>query len=239
MSNERQIRLHYHSDCPYEQALALQRELLARIADDPAEPEHVLLVEHRPVITLGRQGKDAHSLKVSAECLRRQGVELFPAGRGGDATYHGPGQWTVYPLLRLEHHGRDLHRYLRLLEEIVISYLCDYNIHAGRRTDKTGVWIGHNKICAIGIAVSRWVSWHGFALNICPDMRPFREFIVPCGILPEEGGVTSLAELTGQNYDMQTEAARLMNAFARYVPARYSYAPAPEAKPTGSRRAQG
>lgn len=218
------IRATRHHALPYAQGLLLQKETLGEIASAPDAPERLLFVEHTPVITLGRSGGGEHLLRDEQE-LRAQGIEFFRAGRGGDVTYHGPGQWTVYPLLRLEERGRDLHRYMRLLEEAVILYLHDtHGITAGRRTGRTGVWVEEKKICAIGIAVSRWISWHGFALNINTDLRPLREYMVPCGISPAEGGVTSLAELTGREYELDTEAEHIARAFTEAFPGHCTFA---------------
>ncbi len=208
------LRASLHRNIPYAQGLELQRAELKRIAEDPQRPMRLLLVEHTPVITLGRSGTGEY-LKLNEDALRERGVEFYRAGRGGDVTYHGPGQWTAYPLLRLDPLCKDLHRYMRLLEEVVILYLSGRGVQAGRKDGRTGVWVGRNKICAIGVAVSRWISWHGLALNINTDLRPFREYITPCGIAPEEGGVTSLQETLATSCDMESEAAALTAALCQ------------------------
>lgn len=200
-----------HRGIPYAQGVQMQREELKQIADDQTRPMRLLLVEHTPVITLGRSGTGEH-LKMNQEALAAQGVEFHRAGRGGDVTYHGPGQWTAYPLLRLDPLCKDLHRYMRLLEDVVILYLAGRGVQAGRKDGRTGVWVGRDKICAIGVAVSRWISWHGLALNINTDLRPFRDCITPCGIAPEEGGVTSLHELRGAPCEMESEGWALRDA---------------------------
>ena len=150
----------------------------------------LIFTEHAPVYTMGlRKGADQHLVWAEAECARR-GIAVVQSNRGGDITYHGPGQIVGYPILSLRHR-RDLHAYLRDLEEVVIRTLATYGLAAARREGKTGIWLdGARKICAIGVAVRSWISYHGFALNVKPDMTHF-EGIVPCGIT--DGSVTSLA----------------------------------------------
>lgn len=164
---------------PYTETLTMQRRLATLRAEDRLG-DVLLLVEHPPVITLGRAGKKAH-LRVPEPSLAALGIEFFEVERGGDMTYHGPGQLVGYPILNLVEHGRDLHRYLRQLEEVLIMTLSDFGIAAGRSLGRTGVWVGEEKIASLGIHVSRWVTRHGFALNINMDLAPF-EMIVPCGI---------------------------------------------------------
>lgn len=186
----------------YADAVQWQKDLARAMAENPAEPGAVLFVEHKPVITCGRSG-DGGNLLASPEQLREAGIEYHLAGRGGDVTYHGPGQWTVYPILRLEWYKRDLHRYLRLLEECVIHFLAKYGVGGGRRNDYTGVWVDTAKVAAIGIAVTRWITWHGFALNISTDVENFTRFMHPCGIRSDIGSVTSLDLLTHTPHDLQ------------------------------------
>lgn len=163
----------------YGTALTLQRRLATLRAEDRLSD--VLLVgEHLPVITLGRAGQKAH-LRIPESCCATMGVEFFEVERGGDITYHGPGQLVGYPVLNLIDHGRDVHRYLRRLEAILIATLSDFGIAASRSIGRTGVWVGERKIASLGIHVGRWVTRHGFALNIDMDLAPF-ELIVPCGI---------------------------------------------------------
>lgn len=186
---------------PYVDGVVVQRRLVADMAADRGRPGVVLCVEHLPVITCGRSG-DGSNLLVEPSRLLADGIEYHRSGRGGDVTYHGPGQWTVYPLLRLEWFGRDLHRYLRLLEESVIVFLRRYGVDGGRRAGLTGVWVGDRKVCAVGVAVTRWICWHGFALNIDLDVGVFSRCMHPCGIPSERGGVTSLSELLGWSVGM-------------------------------------
>lgn len=159
----------------YEEAHALQQELVAqRIAGEVGDL--LLLTEHEPVITIGR-GTPAEEQRL----LAAVGVPLVEVERGGEATYHGPGQLVAYPILMLPEGRRDLHRYLRDLEEVVIGVLVELQIEGTRRPGLTGVWIGTRKVCSIGVAVRRWVTWHGLALNLHIDLAPFRRFH-PCGL---------------------------------------------------------
>ncbi len=200
----------------YEEGIGLQREALARVAGDHNRPGEVLFVEHRPVITCGRSG-DGSNLLVDEARLRDEGIEFFPASRGGDVTYHGPGQWTVYPILRLDWYDRSLHRYLRLLEECVIVFLKAYGIEGSRREGLTGTWVGGGKVAAVGVAVSRWVTWHGFALNINTDTANFTRYMHPCGIHASEGSVATLAGLTGTQHDMLEVLPTLHDAMAEVL----------------------
>jgi lipoyl(octanoyl) transferase len=164
----------------YASTLALQREVArARIAGD-LEEDVLLLVEHPPVVTLGRSAKDAHMLATPAY-LEQRGVELFEVERGGDVTFHGPGQLVGYPIIDLKQHRRDLHWYLRQVEQFLIDALAAFSLHGERRPPHTGVWIGERKIASIGVHARDWVTWHGFALNVATDLDYF-DLIVPCGI---------------------------------------------------------
>jgi lipoyl(octanoyl) transferase len=187
----------------YAEALDLQRRV-ARARISGAVPEDVLLlVEHPPVVTLGRSTK-AHNLTSTPELLATRGVELFEVERGGDVTFHGPGQLVGYPIVDLKRHRRDLHWYLRQVEEALIVALAGYGISAGRSSGYTGVWTGdgdgadfvaRRKIASIGVHARDWVTWHGFALNVTTDLSYF-DLIVPCGIAGVD--MTSIArELAG------------------------------------------
>ena len=159
---------------PYAEALALQRRLASdRIAGRLAQ-DRLLLLEHPPVVTLGRASQAAH-------LLRPDGVDVFDVERGGDVTYHGPGQLVGYPILALTGYRQDLHWYLRTLEQTLIDALAAVDIVAERRPGFTGVWTGGRKIASIGVHVKQWVTWHGFALNVTTDLQAF-DRIVPCGI---------------------------------------------------------
>jgi lipoyl(octanoyl) transferase len=177
----------------YEPAWNEQNELVARrIAGEIGDT--LVFTEHEPVFTLGlRSGADAH-LVWNAERLSREGIEVVKTNRGGDITYHGPGQIVGYPIISLERR-KDLHAYLRLLEEVLIRSVGALGLAAHRRDGKTGIWLGTRKVAAIGVAVRRWVTYHGFALNVNANLNHFQG-IVPCGIQATDGTVTSLeAEL--------------------------------------------
>jgi lipoate-protein ligase B len=196
---------------PYAETWAWQRQRAAAVASGAA-PEVLLLVEHPPVYTLGRRADPAHLLQPE-EALRAAGAEVHWIDRGGDVTWHGPGQLVGYPILDLSRRGRDLHAYVATLEDVLIDVAASYGVLATRRPGMTGVWAGHEKLAAIGIKVARgWVSYHGFALNVDPDLRWF-EWIVPCGL--HGCGVTSLARLLGSAPDMDEVADRVARAFAR------------------------
>ncbi len=174
---------------PYGEAWALQRAVGARVRLGEL-PDTVLLVEHPPVYTVGRGAHGSlTNLLWDEEERARQGIELFEVDRGGDITYHGPGQLVGYPILNLNHYGRDLHQYLRNLEEVLIRALGDFGVGAGRLPPHTGVWVGEEKIAAIGVKASHWITQHGFALNVNPNLAHFTG-IIPCGI--EDKGVTSM-----------------------------------------------
>ena len=160
--------------CPYAAALALQDELVTgKIAGDTDDV--LLLLEHEPVYTLGR-GADAQDVLDADHVLR---VPLFRVSRGGGATFHGPGQLVAYPILTLPRGGRDVHRYVRSLETVLIDVCADFGIVAGRRLGLTGVWVGGRKIASIGVGIRRWTTFHGVALNVSTDLR-FFSHIVPC-----------------------------------------------------------
>jgi lipoyl(octanoyl) transferase len=179
---------------PYADALALQHRL---VEDRRAGqiPDTLLLVEHPHVLTLGvRQGGRDHVL-VSEEILSARGIELHHTGRGGDVTYHGPGQIVGYPILDLRPDRCDVHRYVRDLEEVMIRVCADYGVSAGRVEGLSGAWVGNEKIGAIGVRISRWITSHGFAFNVNTDLSHF-QLIVPCGIA--DRGVTSLQKEAGR-----------------------------------------
>ncbi|HTE20093.1 MAG TPA: lipoyl(octanoyl) transferase LipB [Armatimonadota bacterium] len=174
----------------YDQAVALQERVhLAR--QEGRVPDVLLLLEHPAVITLGR-GAHAENLLADPAQLERRGVAVRESARGGDITYHGPGQLVGYPIFDLNGHGKDVHRYLRSVEEALILALARFGISGDRAPGLTGVWVGMEKVAAIGVGVRRWVTWHGFALNISTDLDAF-SLIVPCGI--RDRGVTSLNRL--------------------------------------------
>ncbi len=192
----------------------LQARLVAGKRGDAAPVPHVLLlVEHPPVITVGKSGDTGHILLDEA-ALQRRGIELFRVDRGGDVTYHGPGQLVAYPILDLGRFFTDIHRYLRELEQAVIGVCDDFGIAAGRVPGRTGVWIGpdaagpERKVCAMGIRCSRWVTMHGLALNVETDLTPF-DVIVPCGIA--DRGVTTLAREAARPITVGEASDRLIH----------------------------
>ncbi|MBN2713989.1 MAG: lipoyl(octanoyl) transferase LipB, partial [Planctomycetes bacterium] len=193
--NGKTLELKIARDIPFEEALHWQEEAVKELKASPEAREKLFLVEHRPVITLGRSG-DGSCLRVDKAGLAARGIEYHETGRGGDVTYHGPGQWTVYPILRLEDFCRDLHRYMRMLEEMTIRFLAKYGLEGIRVEGKTGAWVRSRngegvplKVAAVGVGVRNWISFHGTAVNIKPDLSAFRELMVPCGIPAGEGGV--------------------------------------------------
>jgi lipoyl(octanoyl) transferase len=184
----------------YGAALALQEQLFYQlIAEKTGHPtrytaaNYLIALEHEPVITLGKSG-DPGNLRVPLSQLAKEKIEYHTTSRGGDITYHGPGQLVVYPIFDLDQHFTDIHRYLRTLEQAVINTLALYGIEAGRSAGQTGVWIDDRKICALGVKASRWVVMHGLALNISTNLAHF-DYIVPCNIADKS--VTSMAKELG------------------------------------------
>lgn len=174
-------------------------------------PDCLLLTEHEPVITMGRASSKSNLLCSPSE-LRERGVGLFEIERGGDITFHGPGQLVVYPIIDLDARGRDLHRYLRDLESIVVATLDDLGLDAGTKHGLTGVWVNDHKLAAIGVAVSRWITYHGVALNVNTDLDYYK-LINPCGIT--QFPVGSISSLLGKEIDLQEVTDLLANNFAR------------------------
>ena len=198
---------------PYGETLELQRALCRLRMSAELTQDVLLLVEHEPVVTLGR-GTKATSLPLDPATLRRRGLDVAEVERGGDVTYHGPGQLVGYPIVQLQEHKADLHWYLRQLEATLIDALHGLGIEAERRPGLTGVWTSGRKIASIGIHVKQWVTFHGFALNVTTDLRPF-DLIVPCGI--EGVTMTSVARELGRDDDAavwDSARARTIEAFS-------------------------
>jgi lipoyl(octanoyl) transferase len=197
---------------PYAEALALQRALAEERRHDRI-PDTLLLLQHPSVITVGVKGDGGRShIVASAEHLSSLGIEVHETGRGGDVTYHGPGQIVGYPILDLKPYRQDVHKYVRDLEEVMIRVCADYGIEAGRIPGCSGTWVGDEKIGAIGVRISRWITSHGFAFNVNTNMDHFR-LIVPCGI--GDRGVTALSSLLGREValgDVETAVARHLAA---------------------------
>ena len=187
----------------YQKGLDLQQELVTQRQQGQI-PDTLLLLEHDPVFTMGRNAK-LENVLFPAEVLQARGFEVFETGRGGDVTYHGPGQVVGYPILDLSHR-KDVHRYVRDLEEVMIRTCADYGVAASRVTGLSGTWVGDEKIGAIGVRIARWVTSHGFAFNVATDLSPF-DLIVPCGI--KSRGVTTLERLLGRPVEIAEVAERL------------------------------
>jgi len=193
----------------YASALDLQMRVCAA-KKEGMDPDVLLLLEHPPVITLGRNGK-WHNLLASEEVLRARGVARFEIDRGGDITFHGPGQLVGYPIMRLEPGERDVHLYMRNLEECLVRMLAAYGIAAYRDPKYTGVWTADGKIAAMGVHLSRWITRHGFALNVNTDLS-YYELIVPCGIAGKT--VTSMGRALRRPVDLEQVAERVAAEFA-------------------------
>jgi lipoyl(octanoyl) transferase len=202
--------IHFRERMDYERALALQMEICERKKSGSA-PDILLLLEHAPVITLGRNGK-WHNLLVPDELLKARGVTRCGTDRGGDITFHGPGQLVGYPLLKLDRGEQDVHRYMRNLEETIIGVLAEYGIEGRREEKMTGVWTAAGKICAMGVHISRWVTRHGFAFNVNTDLS-FYNLIVPCGLVGKQ--VTSMQAILGREVDLPEVAVKVTNHFGR------------------------
>lgn len=187
----------------YDEAHALQEELLlARV--EGRIGDQLLLTEHEPVVTLGRKSPSGDASGAT--------VPVIAVERGGEATYHGPGQLVGYPIVLLSEERRDLHRWLRDLEEVVIQTIADFGVVGSRVNGLTGVWIGGRKVCSLGVAVRRWVTWHGFALNVSTDLAAFSTF-QPCGLDPKV--MTRLADHVGGRLDMRDVETRLVGHFVQ------------------------
>ena len=192
-------------------ALTLQEEIVAKKRADQSLGDELLLLEHEPVYTIGRT-PDQSSLR---------GVEhlphpLFPINRGGQATYHGPGQLIGYPIIDLRNFGQDLHRYLRWLEDLLVETLAALGLAATTREGLTGVWVENRKIASIGVGVRHWITMHGFALNVCGDLSPF-DHIVPCGI--SDVTMTSIEKETGREDSVMDVASRVSEIALRRISA--------------------
>ena len=193
----------------YENGMHLQQKLVSLRQSD-AIPDQLLLLEHPPVITLGRGG-DPTNLLASPDVLRANGIRFYETTRGGDITYHGPGQIVGYPIIHLGEGNRDIRKYVTKLEEVLIRTVAQYGITAARAQGKRGIWVGNNKIAAIGVRISRWVTSHGFALNVNTNLEHFR-MILPCGI--QGAGVTSIGREVGRAVSIDEVRAVLVKKFA-------------------------
>lgn len=193
----------------YEAAYRLQRRLLEERLEGRI-PDTLLLLEHPPTITVGKSGKPENILAPRAE-LARRGVSLVFIDRGGDVTYHGPGQLVGYPVFDLRGWGKDIHRYIRNLEEVIIRTLNDFNVASERDKSHPGVWVDNREIAAIGLRLKRWITMHGFALNVNTDLAHF-DLINPCGF--SDRTATSLSRLLGREVKLEAVAEKLLSPFA-------------------------
>jgi lipoate-protein ligase B len=197
----------------YLEVLDLQRELV-KLRQGQRIPDTLLLVEHEPVITLGRRGSASNILS-SAEQLASQAINVHQVERGGDVTYHGPGQLVGYPLIDLAERNIGVRQFVDLLEETIILTLADFDIRAGRQSQHRGVWVEDRKVAALGVAIKRWVSFHGFALNVFPNLDHYCH-INPCELHHEQ--VTSMARLLGRTPSMEEVGDTVMRKFAELFP---------------------
>jgi lipoyl(octanoyl) transferase len=209
----------------YREALRLQAERVAQRKSGEI-PDTLLLLEHPHVYTLGRNAKREHLL-ASRAWLEAQRIEAVETDRGGDITYHGPGQLVGYPIMDLTAHRRDLTWYMRSLEEVLIGVAADLGARAGRLAGTPGVWVENDKLAAMGVHVSRWVTSHGFALNVNTDLGHF-DWIVPCGLRGK--GVTSLARLLGKAVRMETVQGLVVQHFGRVFGMQMERVQSPELK---------
>lgn len=194
----------------YDKAIKIQKMLWAqRLAGNPTD--YLLLLEHPASITLGKAAK-LENILVDKKCLARNGISLFFTDRGGDVTYHGPGQLVAYPIIDLNQRGRDIHRYVRSLEEVVIRTLADLSIEGRRDRENVGVWVGDEKIAAIGVSIKKWITMHGLALNVNTDIKHF-SLINPCGI--HGGKVTTISRLLGYKVPVKEIGERLVVHFSK------------------------
>ena len=202
---------------PYAEILELQRRIAAARITGEIGQDVLLLLEHEPVVTLGRSSKEKN-LVASKEFLASRGVDLHEVERGGDVTFHGPGQLVGYPIVDLKRHKQDLHWYLRQLEQALISTLAKFGVHAERNAGYTGVWTGGRKIASIGVHARDWVTWHGIALNVVNDLSWF-DLIVPCGI---DGVVMTSVEMESKE---PVALEPVASTFARELAALFALTP--------------
>jgi lipoyl(octanoyl) transferase len=208
MNLARHLNVRWLGRMEFAPALALQDEIVAKKRNDRLFEDQLLLLEHEPVYTIGRT-PDRSSLSATGRIRRGElgsahlPHPLFSINRGGQATYHGPGQLIGYPIIDLRRCGQDLHKYLRWLEQLLIDLLAHYDIAAQRRESLTGVWVEDRKIASIGVGVRHWITMHGFALNVCGDLSPF-DHIVPCGI--NNVSITSMEKETKKSFTVASVA---------------------------------
>ena len=207
--SEHALSIRWLGRVSFADALAMQEDMVAKKRADHSLGDELFLLEHEPVYTIGRT-PDQSSLRGGAQLPH----PLFPINRGGQATYHGPGQLMGYPIIDLRRCGQDLHRYLRWLEALLIETLSGLDVSAQTRAGLTGVWIDNRKIASIGVGVRHWITMHGFALNVCGDLAPFDQ-IVPCGIANVT--MTSIEKETGRGYSVREVASRVQTIALRGI----------------------
>jgi len=225
----REIEIRRLGVVKYGEALDLQKQFVEERKADRI-PDQLLLLQHPPVITLGVKSRDDRShVLATSEALERNGVELFETGRGGDVTFHGPGQLVGYPILDLRPDRCDVHRYVRDLEEVMIRTAATFGITAVRQPGLTGAWVGNEKLAAIGVRIARWITSHGFAFNVTTNLDHFN-LIVPCGI--SDKSVTSLQKVLGKGVSMaDAEDATIAAIAAVFERMPVDVAPRPLAHP--------
>jgi lipoyl(octanoyl) transferase len=194
----------------YKEAYKAQNEVRSRVAEG-ASGNTLIVTEHKSVITIGRKGSREHLFR-AIEFLAGLNIEVLDIDRGGDITYHGPGQLIAYPIFKLENEARDIHGFLRFLENVGINFLSKYGVEAGTVLGARGIWVKGEKIGSIGIGVKKWVTYHGMAININPDLKPF-SFIRPCGIRGVK--ITSLENLLKEKTDIEDAKRKLRESFEK------------------------
>ena len=222
------LQIHTITQSSYQEVWDFQEILLQKLIQSKRKEidlhnsvatHHLIFCEHQPVYTLGKSGSMDHLL-LDDQALATHQFEFHKINRGGDITYHGSGQWTIYPIIDLESYARDVHKYVRNLELIIVDLLKEHEITGTPVTDFTGVWTGDNsdrKLCAIGVHLSRWVSMHGLALNVNANLDHFAN-IVPCGIPTDTRSVTSIAKETGNTVEMDLVKDQFIELFTQYYP---------------------
>ncbi len=224
----RLLRVLYLGVVQYDEAMSAQRQLAAHCIEHRDAPGFLMLLQHPPIFTIRRSARD-NNILVSRTFLAAKGISVLEIDRGGDITYHGPGQIVGYPIVDLHHHKRDVHAYLRGLEEVLIRALACTGISGRRIPGRTGVWVGDEKIASIGVGIRRWVTYHGFALNVDPDLEPF-SYINPCGF--PGARVTSVASLLERPPDVNSLGQEVAKRFAEVF--RFQELEWPETRKTDS-----
>jgi lipoate-protein ligase B len=201
----------YLEQVDYSSSLSLQRELRKRVSLNNHSEGFLLLIEHKPVVTIGRFGK-ASNILLPQDQMNKRGIEIWKIERGGDVTFHGPGQLVGYPIINLRHFKLGVKSYVHLLEDIIIRVLRGFGIDGGRISERPGVWIEKEKVAAIGVYIKEWITMHGFALNVNTDLEYF-SLIVPCGI--SNMGVTSMKKILGKDILLNDVASAFAQEFGR------------------------